>query len=129
MLPRLFGAHAIDRRDEILIRDGVRGLFEFPEVFGEAGDRGRRIEDDFGAVQAENARALGKMAVVADVDADSAEARLENGIAGVARREIKFLPEARMAVRDVMLAIFAEILPSASNTAAVLKNRPVISTS
>ena len=42
-------------------------------------DGGRRIEHDLGAVQPERARALGEVAVVADVDADVGVLRLETG--------------------------------------------------
>ena len=36
-------------------------------------------------------------------------ARLKNGIARIAGSEIKLFPKARMAMRDVVLAIFAEV--------------------
>src|SRR5579862_889928 len=39
--PRCFDTHAIDGGDEILVGDGVRGLLEFPEIFGESSDGGR----------------------------------------------------------------------------------------
>src|SRR6266404_2502060 len=107
--PGLFRAHTIDGGDEISVGDGVRGLLKLPQVFGKSSDRGGRVVDNLGAVQAENARALRKVPVVADVHANPCIARLENRIAGIAGREIKFLPEARMAVRYVMLAILSEI--------------------
>src|SRR5712691_10156017 len=50
------------------------------------------------------------MPVVADVHSDAAVARFKYGIAGIPRREIKLLPESRMAMRDVVLAVLAEIL-------------------
>jgi len=34
---------------------------------------------------------------------------MENGIAGVSRRKIKFFPETWVTVRDVVLAVFAEV--------------------
>jgi len=49
------------------------------------------------------------MAVVADVHADFSEPRLEHGITGVPRREIKFLPESRMTVRNVVLPVFSKV--------------------
>src|SRR5690348_18282197 len=39
-LPGFFDTHAIDRADEIAVGDGVRGLFELPQVFGKSGDGG-----------------------------------------------------------------------------------------
>jgi hypothetical protein len=50
------------------------------------------------------------VAVVADVHADLAEARLEDGVAEVAGLEVELLPEARVAVGDVVLAVLAEVL-------------------
>ena len=50
-----------------------------------------------------------KMAVVANVNADASILCLKHGIAQIARSEIKLFPESGMAVRDVMLAVFAEI--------------------
>src|SRR5258708_2279116 len=107
--PRRFGADAVDGGDEIGVGHGVGGLLEFPKIFGEAGDGGRRVVDNFRAVQPEDARAFGKMAVVANVNTDASVTSLKNGIAGVPRREVKLFPEARMAVGNVVLAVFAQI--------------------
>jgi hypothetical protein len=41
--PRLFPAGTIDRADKVTVGDGVGGLFQLPEIFGQAGDRRRRI--------------------------------------------------------------------------------------
>src|SRR5271170_1949043 len=49
------------------------------------------------------------MTVVADVDSDGSVLGFENGVAQIARCEIEFFPESRMHVRDVMLAVFAEV--------------------
>jgi len=87
----------------------VGWLLKFPEIFGEASDGGGRVVDNFGAVEAEAAGAFGEVAVVTDVDADTGVTRFEHGIARVAGREIKFFPEAGMAVGDVVLAVFAEV--------------------
>src|SRR5689334_5626907 len=69
-VPRALGAHAIDRAHEVAIGHRVRGLLELPQVLREAGDRGRWVVDDLGTRQAECARTLGEVAVVADVRAD-----------------------------------------------------------
>ena len=108
-VPGRLGADAVDGGDEIAVGGGVRGLLQLPEIFAQAGDGGRGVEDDLGAVQAEAARAFGKMAVVADVDADLGEAEVEDGVAEVAGAEIKLLPEAGRHVGDVRLAVFAEV--------------------
>src|SRR3989442_14734326 len=107
--PGNFKTDAGDGRTEIAVGDGVGGLLELPKIFGEPGNGGGGIEDNFGAVEGENARAFGELAIVTDVHGDAAEARLEDGIAGVARCEIELFPEARMDVRDVVLAVFAEV--------------------
>src|ERR1043166_5588088 len=49
-IPRLLTADTVDRPDKISVRDRVRGLLKFPEMFRESGYSGRRIEDNFGAV-------------------------------------------------------------------------------
>ncbi len=45
-------------------------LLELPQILRQSGDRRGRIEDDFRAVEAKRARALRKVPVVADIDAD-----------------------------------------------------------
>src|SRR5262245_47393451 len=86
-------------------------LFEFPEIFAQAGDGCRRIKYDFGAIQTERARALREVAVVAYVHANVGELRLEDRIAEIARSEIKLLPKTGSTVWDVVLAIFAQVFP------------------
>src|SRR6266849_10242694 len=108
-LPGMLGADAIDGGDEISVGDGVGGLLELPKIFGEAGDGGGRVIDDFRAVEAEDARAFREVAVVADVHADAGVASLEYGVAGVSGREVKLFPKAGVTVRNVVLAIFAEV--------------------
>jgi hypothetical protein len=49
-VPGLFVADAVDRPDEVAVGDGVRGLFQFPEVFGKPRDGRRRVEDYLRAV-------------------------------------------------------------------------------
>src|SRR5216684_653341 len=108
-LPGSFGADAIDGGDKISVGDGVGRLLEFPKILGEASDSGRRIVDDFSAVETQDARAFRKMAVVTNVDADAGVTGLEYRVAGVPRREIKFFPKPGVTVRNVVLAVFAEI--------------------
>jgi len=69
-IPWSFGADTIDRSDEITVSDGMCGLFELPEIFAQSGDRGRRIEYDLCSVQTKAAGSFGKVAVVANIDAD-----------------------------------------------------------
>jgi len=82
--PGLLGTHTIDGGNKIGVRDRVRGLLEFPQIFGETSDRSGRIVDNFCAVQPENARALREMAIVTDINADSSVTCFENRIASVA---------------------------------------------
>src|SRR6202041_585407 len=107
--PGFFCSDSIDRRDEILIGHCVRRLLQFPQVLRQAGNCRGRIENDLRSVQTQYPRALGEMAVVADVYANLSEACLEYRIPRVSRREIEFLPETRMAVRDVVFAVFTEV--------------------
>ena len=83
----LLDSDAIDRANEIAVRQGVRHLLDTPQIFGKSARRGRRNQHDLGAVEAERAGALRKMPVVADVDADLAHGRLEDGIAEVPGRK------------------------------------------
>src|SRR5713101_280731 len=108
-LPGSFRADAVDGRDKIGVSNGVRRLLQLPEIFGKTGDGGGRVVDDFRAVEAEDARAFWEMAVVTDVHADAGVTSLEGGVAGVSGREVKVFPEARMAMRNMVLAVFAEI--------------------
>src|SRR2546426_6150560 len=55
------------------------------------------------------------MAVVADVHAHAPEARFNHRIAGVAGREVKFSQNPRMAVRNMVLAVLAEVAPAGIN--------------
>src|SRR2546425_4434553 len=107
--PGSFGADAIDGSDEVSVGDGVGGLLEFPKIFGEAGDGGGGVVDNFRSIKAEDARAFGEMAVVTYIYADAGVTSLENGVARVSWREIKFFPEARMAMGNVVLAVLAEV--------------------
>src|SRR5438270_5667551 len=50
------------------------------------------------------------MPVIADVNAHASVASLEDRISGVTRSEVKLLPESWSDLRNVVLAIFAEIL-------------------
>ena len=68
---------------------------------------GVRVEHDLGAVETEHAPALGEVPVVADVDADLADRRVEHRVAEVAGPEVELLPEP-LQVRDVVLAVLAE---------------------
>src|ERR1019366_9831384 len=87
----------------LMIRRPPRStLFPYTTLF-------RSVEDDLGAVQAQGARAFREMAVVADVDADLDEAEVEDRKAEVAGAEIEFLPEAGSDVRDMSLAVLAEV--------------------
>src|SRR5262249_29439007 len=108
-VPGLLRAYAVDGADEISVGNGVRGLLQFPQVFRESGDGSGGIEHDLGAIESEDARAFGKVAVVTDVDSDGGVPGFEDGIAEVAGREIELLPEPGVDMGDVVLAVFAEV--------------------
>ena len=101
-------ADSVDRAHEVAVGQRVGDLLDAPQVLAQAARRGRRDEDELGAVQAQRPRALGEVAVVADVDADLADGGVEHRVAGVARAEVVLLPEA-LDVRDVRLAVLAEV--------------------
>src|SRR5947207_4514515 len=82
-VPRRFRADAIDAAHEVAVGDSVRGLLQFPQILRQSLHGRRRVEHDLGAVQPEQARALGEVAIVADVDADCGVTRLEDRIAQV----------------------------------------------
>src|SRR5262245_29619092 len=67
-VPRRFRADAVDRADEVAVGDGVRGLFELPQILGQAGHGRRRVENDLRPIQSKRTRAFRKVTVVADVD-------------------------------------------------------------
>src|SRR5258708_2240746 len=104
--PGLFRAKAVDGSDEIRIGDGVRGLLQLPKILGKSGDRSRWIVDNLGAVETEDARAFGKVAVVAYVHADARVARLENLGTCLFLRKIKILPKPTVGERGVGLSLF-----------------------
>src|SRR3954470_11013642 len=79
-VPGRFETDAVDGADEVPVGHGVRRLLELPEIFGESGHRGRGVHHDLSACQTKLARALGEMAVVADVDADLGVRRLEDRV-------------------------------------------------
>src|ERR1700676_2387328 len=108
-VPGLLGAYAINCAHEISVRHRVRRLLQLPQIFRESGNRGGRIKDDLRAVQTKDARAFRKMTVIANINSDRSMLGFENGIAQIARREVELLPESGMHVRDVVLAVLAQI--------------------
>src|ERR1017187_9131006 len=109
-VPGFLRPDAIDGADVEYVGHRRGGLFEFPQVFAEACHRGAGIEDDLGAVESEKPPAFGEVTVIAGINAHFANGGLKYGIAEVAGLEVKLLPEAGLAMRDVVLAILAEIL-------------------
>src|SRR5512144_2935814 len=86
--------HAVDRPHVVHVRDRGGGLLEPPDVLAQAAVRGRGVEHDLSAVQAEDPPALREVTVVADVHADLADRGLEHRVPLGARREVELLPEA-----------------------------------
>ena len=84
-------------------------LFEFPQVFRESRYRRRRVEHDLSSIQPQDSRTFWKMPVVADVHTHTRILGLKYWITKIAGGEVELLPESRMAVRNVMFAVFAEI--------------------
>src|SRR5262245_28754849 len=69
---------AVHRADVIADGHRVRRLLELPQVLRQARDRGARVEDDLGPVEAQDASPLGEVAVIADVDTHLRICRLEH---------------------------------------------------
>lgn len=109
-MPRRLSSDPVDGSHEETVGHRVRGLLQLPEVFGHTGDSRRWVEDDPRAMEAENPRSLGEVAVVTDVDADRPDRGLKNGIAEVAGLEVKLLIETRVHVGDVVFTVEAEQL-------------------
>src|SRR5688572_3774216 len=107
-VPGRFLADAVDGADIDAVGDGGGRLLQLPEILAEASDGGGRIDDVVGAVERECAPAFGEMAVVADVDAELAIARLEHRELRRAGLEEEFFPEA-CHLRDVGLAVLAHV--------------------
>src|SRR5437899_8155617 len=99
----------IDRPHPVAVRDGMGGLLDEPKVHRQPARGGRGNEDELRSVKAEHPRALGEVAVVADVHADLPYGGVEDRVAEVAGAEVELLPEA-VDVRDVRLAVLAEVL-------------------
>src|SRR6185295_8090856 len=75
-----------------------------------SGDRRGRVENYLRTVKTQSPCAFRKMAVVANVDADSRKRGIKNRIAKIARTEIKLFPESRVDMGNVVLAILPKIL-------------------
>src|SRR5262249_8224873 len=108
-IPGRFGSHAVDGSDKIAVGHGVSALFELPQIVGVSFGGGRRDEDYLGSVQAERAGALGEMAIVADIDTYTSVPGLKGRKTQIAGSEIELFPETRKAMRDVGLAVLAEV--------------------
>src|SRR5215471_17176487 len=107
--PRLFGSNAINRADKITIRNRVSRLFKFPQVLGQSGYRSRWVEDNLSPIQPQDSGAFREMPVITDIHTHARILGLKDRIAKVSGREVKLFPESGMAVRNVVLAVFAQI--------------------
>jgi len=107
--PRFFLADAVDGTDEDAIGGSGCRLFEFPQVLAQAGNGGGWVDDVLCAIQCQRAPAFREMPVVANVDAQFDVSRVEDGITQVARLEEELLVKTGIDLRDMRLAILAEI--------------------
>src|SRR5438445_783973 len=73
----------IDRPHPVAVRDGMGGLLDEPKVHRQPARGGRGNEDELRSVKAEHPRALGEVAVVADVHADLPHGGVENRLVEV----------------------------------------------
>src|SRR3989442_7906829 len=69
--PRPLVADAVDGGDEVAVGHRMRGLFELPEIFGEARDGRGRVINNLRSVESQNPRALGEVAVAAKINPHS----------------------------------------------------------
>src|SRR3989442_9219942 len=65
--PRPLVADAVDGGDEVAVGHRMRGLLELPQIFGEARDGCGRVINNLRSVESQNPRALGEVAVVANI--------------------------------------------------------------
>src|SRR5258708_28452563 len=91
-VPRLLNSDPVDSTDKTAVGSRRGGLLELPQIFRQAGDRRRRIDDVFRAVERKRAPALREVAVVTDIHAELAIAGAEDRPVGVAGLEEEFLP-------------------------------------
>src|SRR5439155_6086445 len=91
-VPRLLVSNTIDGPDKVTIGNCVCRLFQLPKILRQARNCCRWIEDDLSAVQTEGASAFGKVPVIANVNADAREGRVECRITQIARTKIKLFP-------------------------------------
>ncbi len=111
-------AHTVHPEDEDVVRKSIGRNCSFPQAMGvERGSRGR--EHDLGAFERQNARALGKQIVPADLNADPPLRRFEYGDAGIAGRKIEAFP-VEVQIGKMYLAINAEHFPTVDDGSAVI---------
>ena len=103
-------ADPVDRTHEVLVRHRSCRLLQPPEVLGHPPAGRGGIEDDLRARESEGPPTLGEVTLVADVDADPTDRRVEYGIPKVAWPEVELLPEAGD-LRNVILPVLSEITP------------------
>src|ERR1043166_2254511 len=108
-VPRRLIPDAVDGADEEGVGDGVGGLLELPEILRQPGDGGRRIEHNFRSVQTQLPGPFREVTVITDVHAYISILCFTNWIAEVAGLEVEFLPEAGRRMRDMVLAVLAEV--------------------
>ncbi len=102
--------HPVDGPHEAAIGDRMAGLFDAPQVLGQA-PRGRLgDENDLGSMEAQQSRTLWEKAVIADAHAHPADRRIEDRVAQLSRAKVEVLPGTTQ-MRDMGLAILAEMGP------------------
>ena len=84
-------------------------LLQSPQIFGQPGHGRGRIENHFRAIESQLPRPLRKMAVITNIDADLRVLGVEDRVAEVSGSEVILLPESGRGVRNVILAIFAQV--------------------
>ena len=108
IIAKVLDAHSIYRTYVVLVRHRSPRLLNTPQVLRKTARSCRGIKDDLSTIEAECTPAFGKMSVVADVNADLANRRVENRIATITWAEVELLPKATD-MRDVMLAVLTKI--------------------
>lgn len=75
-----YSSDAIDGTREVVVSDGRVARLDWPQRFAELANSCRRVEHDFGAVQAIHEPIKRMVSTVTDVDRYSAELSLEDGM-------------------------------------------------
>ena len=95
MLDHPLAGPGLNRDLYLLVVNGMGRLLDLPKMLAQPCDRGARVENHLRSIEPQTAGPLGKMAVVANVNANLAHSGFKDRVAEIARPEIEFFPKPR----------------------------------